>query len=146
MENASKALIIIAGVMIALIIVSIGVLLKWNLTQVSDSYVEKLDKTELQKYNNYFEIYLGRENITAQDIITAVGVAKQKDEGTKVWLKDGVAKDITEWSNLEKNDFLSKNILLEKADGTVENIFKCNSIDYDSETGKVNKITFEKIQ
>lgn len=141
MENASKALIIAAGVMIALMIVSIGVLLRLNLTQVSDSYVEKLDTVELQKYNNYFEVYEGRNNISAQEIITVIGIAKQKDNETSVWLKN---TEITNWDEVQKNKFLSDNILFEQSDGTVINVFKCNQIVYDSNR-KVEKIIFEKI-
>ena len=141
MENASKALIIAAGVMIALMIVSIGVLLRLNLTQVSDSYVEKLDTVELQKYNNYFEVYEGRNNISAQEIITVIGIAKQKDNETSVWLKN---TEITNWDEVQKNKFLSDNILFEQSDGTVINVFKCNQIVYDSNR-KVVKIIFEKI-
>lgn len=140
MENASKALIIAAGVMIALIIVSMGVLLKWNLTQASDSYVAKLDTVELQKYNNYFEIYSDRTNITAQEIVTVAGVAKQKDNETQVFLKNA---NITNWTEEEKNQFLSQNIMLEKNDGTKENLFTCTKIEYDT-NGKVKVIIFEK--
>lgn len=141
MENASKALIIAAAVMIALMIVSIGLLLKWNLTQVSDSYVEKLDNIELQKYNNYFEIYEGRTNITAQEIITVIGITKQKNEGTAVWLKN---VEITNWDDEQKDKFLSDNIFLEKPDGTVINVFECKQIVYNNDN-KVIKIIFEKI-
>ena len=38
MENASKAVIIAGGVMIALLIISLGVLLRWQLSKTSDEY------------------------------------------------------------------------------------------------------------
>lgn len=140
MENASKAVIIAGGVMIALLIISLGVLLRWQLSKTSDEYVAKLDTIELRRYNSNFEVYSDREDITAQDIITAAGVAKQKDNGTRVYIKN---TDITDWSEADKNAFLSQNILLDKTDGTRENLFKCTKTEYDS-NGKVTKIIFEK--
>lgn len=141
MENATQALIIVGAVLLALLILFMGVFLHGRLSQTSDAYVTRLDTVELQKYNNNFEIYESRNNLTAQDIITAIGVAKQKNVGTRVFLKND---DVTDWDNARKNEFLSQNILLDKADGTRENLFKCTKIDYD-ENGKVIKIIFEKI-
>lgn len=141
MENASKAVIIAGGVMIALLIISLGVLLRWQLSRTSDEYVAKLDTIELRRYNSNFEVYSDREDITAQDIITAAGVAKQKDNGTRVYIKND---DITDWTEADKNSFLSQNILLDKTDGTRENLFKCTKTEYD-ENGKVITLVFEKI-
>ena len=127
--------------MIALLIISLGVLLRWQLSRTSDEYVAKLDTIELRRYNSNFEVYSDREDITAQDIITAAGVAKQKDNGTRVYIKND---DITDWTEADKNSFLSQNILLDKTDGTRENLFKCTKTEYD-ENGKVITLVFEKI-
>lgn len=141
MENATQALIMIGTVLLALLILFMGVTLYGRLNQTSDAYVTKLDTIELQKYNKNFEIYEGRKDLTAQDIITAAGVAHEKDLGTKVYLKDD---DITNWNNEQKNIFLSGHILLNKADGTVENVFKCKNIVYNDDA-MVILIVFEKI-
>lgn len=140
MENATQALVIVGAVFLALIVLSIGVLLHGKLNQTSESYVTRLDTVELQKYNSKFLIYEDRNNLTAQDIVTARGIAKERDVGTRVFLKN---EDITDWNDSQINDFLSKNILLDKA-GHTENIFRCKNIDYDEE-GMVISIIFEKI-
>ncbi len=57
----------------------------------------------------------------------------------RVFLKN---EDITDWNDSQINDFLSKNILLDKA-GHTENVFRCKNIDYDEE-GMVISIIFEK--
>ncbi len=140
MENATQALVIVGAVFLALIVLSIGVLLHGKLNQTSESYVTRLDTVELQKYNSKFLIYEDRNNLTAQDIVTARGIAKERDVGTRVFLKN---EDITDWNDSQINDFLSKNILLDKA-GQPENVFRCKNIDYDEE-GMVISIIFEKI-
>lgn len=140
MENATQALVIVGAVFLALIVLSIGVFLHGKLNQTSESYVTRLDTVELQKYNSKFLIYEDRNNLTAQDIVTARGIAKERDVGTRVFLKN---EDITDWNDSQINDFLSKNILLDKA-GHTENVFLCKNIDYDEE-GMVISIIFEKI-
>ena len=140
MENATQALVIVGAVFLALIVLSIGVFLHGKLNQTSESYVTRLDTVELQKYNSKFLIYEDRNNLTAQDIVTARGIAKERDVGTRVFLKN---EDITDWNDSQINDFLSKNILLDK-EGHTENVFRCKNIDYDEE-GMVISIIFEKI-
>ena len=140
MENATQALVIVGAVFLALIVLSIGVFLHGKLNQTSESYVTRLDTVELQKYNSKFLIYEDRNNLTAQDIVTARGIAKERDVGTRVFLKN---EDITDWNDSQINDFLSKNILLDKA-GHTENVFRCKNIYYDEE-GMVISIIFEKI-
>ena len=121
MENATQALVIVGAVFLALIVLSIGVFLHGKLNQTSESYVTRLDTVELQKYNSKFLIYEDRNNLTAQDIVTARGIAKERDVGTRVFLKN---EDTTDWNESQINDFLSKNILLDKA-GYTENVFRC---------------------
>ncbi len=140
MENATKALIIIGAVLLALLILCTGVYLHGRLSQTSDEYIAKLDTIELQKYNKNFEIYKDREDLSAQDVITVVGIAKQKDNGTRVFMKN---EDITDWSEDEKNSFLSSKILQEDKNDKILNLFKCTNIEYSN--GKVTKITFEEI-
>ena len=105
MENATQALVIVGAVFLALIVLSIGVFLHGKLNQTSESYVTRLDTVELQKYNSKFLIYEDRNNLTAQDIVTARGIAKERDVGTRVFLKN---EDITDWNDSQINDFLSK--------------------------------------
>lgn len=140
MENATQALVIVGAVFLALIVLSVGVLLHSKLNQTSESYVTKLDTVELQKYNSKFLVYESRNNLTAQDIVTARGIAKERNIGTRVFLKN---VDITDWNDAQINDFLSQNILLDKADHS-ENVFSCKKIDYDEE-GKIILVIFEKI-
>lgn len=152
MENASKALIIVGAVLIAITIISLGLLLYTNLRQTTDDYTTRLDTVETQKYNSSFEPFLGRKNITIQEIITVYGVAKQKELGTKVFLKtlSDSQKEITaEWTQEDENKALSEYIYFSNA-GNEKNLFECTEIKYfeneKADNGKVSEIYFKQIK
>lgn len=151
MENASNAILIAGTVLLAILIVSLGIYLHGRLKESSDMYVTRLDTVEIQKYNSNFEPFLNRENLTIQEVITIQGIAKQKDIGTKVYLKtidSNTTVEITNWSEKDRSEALSMYIYLSNADAE-KNLFKCTKIEYfdkgEPEEGKVSAIYFEQI-
>lgn len=144
MENASKALIIAGSVLIAIMILALGVYLVGGLEQTADSYTTEVEITEIRKYNSKFEVYVGRKDIMAQDIITVISMAQHEQREIKVYI-DGV--DCTNYTEEQKNKFLSENILTYNSDGTTNNLYsydeqKC-PIKYNSQ-GMVIQIGFRK--
>ena len=148
MENASKALIMAGAVLIAIMVLTIGVYLVGELGKSSDSYVQQLDTVQLQKYNSNFEVFIDRNDITAQEIVTVAGIAKQSEQGTKVYIEGTEVTNKTEeeFKNWQ-NDFLNNNILtqIKDADGNevTINSFSFLETKYDA-TGKVIEIKFAK--
>lgn len=144
MENASRALIIIGAVFIAIMIISIGIYLKGRLQRSADGYVSSLDTIELQKYNSIFTVYADTEKIiTAQDIVTMIGAAQRYDYGTKIIIQG--EGDCSEFTDQQKHEFLQEYILKEDSSGNVENSFLYieNSLKYD-DYGRVKQIQFKK--
>ncbi len=134
MENASKALLIAGGVLLAMMVITIGVYLAGRLRNTSDTYVTTLDTTEIQKFNSKFIAYEGRTDITAQEIVTVISNVVEERLSIEITLENG----IVEWeSDLEqnRNGFMIENI---------GSLFQCTEIDY-AENGMINKISFEKI-
>lgn len=78
MENASKALIMAAGVLIGIIIISMGVYLFGKAAAIPKEYSSKLEKDRLAAFNEKFEVY-NREDVSAQDIVTVVNLAVQNN-------------------------------------------------------------------
>lgn len=149
MENAAKALVIAGGVLLAMLVLTIGVYLVGTLGKVTDSYTTTLDAAELQKYNSNFEVFVGREDITAQEIVTLISFAKQKEQGSVIVI-EGETRDreldytkCMEWEETEKNKFLQKKIEEAKTNNGVMTQYSYNSIMYDTD-GKVSQIIFEK--
>lgn len=77
MENASRALLIAGGVLIALVIISVAVSLYTSNKNLVNQYSHTVSTTELQKVNSNFEMYIGREDIKPQEIITAYNAAQE---------------------------------------------------------------------
>jgi len=150
MENASKALLMAAGVLFAILVVSIGVMFYNNLHSASESYVSKLDAAELQKYNNPFEVLMGRTDITAQEIVTIVSESKQKDKNIKVTITNmNGYENMQDFTNEQISNFLDENIqYIEQGEGKLV-YFKCIDADGDGVTygqdGRITSITFQKV-
>lgn len=142
MENATKALIIVGAVFIAIMILTIGVYMVSKLSVVSDSYISNLDAVELRKYNSNFEVFIGREDITAQEIVTIISFVQQTEQETVITI-NGNGSCMT-WSESEKNDFLQKNVDKSKDEGEIiQYSYVENSILYGSD-GKVIQIGFRE--
>lgn len=144
MENISKALLIAAGVLIGILVLTIAVYLFINFGKTSREYAEKLDKVEIQKYNGNFDKFIGRDDITAQEIVTTISIIQQKEMGTKIYI-DKV--DCTNWTEEQKSEFLTNSILIKKDDNTLENSYFYDlnfyPIEYD-EIGIITRISFIK--
>lgn len=150
MDNAVNALLIAGGVLIAIIVLTIGTYLVGKLGGTAESYTTQLDQVALQKYNSNFEIYNGRNDITAQEVVTAVSIARQKQQGTTIIVKTDITENVTEMSNSDfeewKTTFLNNNILKYTGDPDniiSENLFTHLENQYD-QIGKIISVTFEK--
>lgn len=142
MENAAKALIIAGGVLITIIIITIGIYLIGSFGRTTSGYVEQLDATALRQYNTEFEVFIGREDIAAQEIITIINKVQQNEQDVNVIIDN--QQDCITWDEQHKNDFLQNNIVITNQDGSIQNLYSCESVSYDSETGRVNEIKFKK--
>ena len=74
MENASKALIMAAGVLIGLIIISLAIYLFTNFATMSRNVHEQIDETRIGKFNEQFLVYEGKE-VNIYDIISVANLA-----------------------------------------------------------------------
>ena len=70
MENASKALLMAGGILLGLIIISVGVLLYSNMNRQSKEYSTMSDAVKIRTYNAKLEKIRGRNDITPQEIIS----------------------------------------------------------------------------
>lgn len=147
MENASQALIIGGTILIAIIVLSMGVYLFTNATKVGESYQQAQEVTELARFNARFTAFEGREDITAQEIVTLANYVKNYNEqnGTNIEVFVGGTNFIVFHPNPEdKITFVQSNAPYDDGSGnTLLRRFKCEDItpaDYNN--GRVSKITF----
>lgn len=137
MENAIKALLIAAGVLIAILMLASGVYLYSRFSKQSEEYTETISAIELEKFNSKFDVYIGRTDITAQEVVSAVNLAKEYDYQIKIYVGGSILQFN---SGNTQEDFIKAN---------QDKTFKCqlNTTEgnanptYDA-NGKITKLKF----
>lgn len=112
MENASKALLIAGGILVAMLILSIGIYLFNNYRDVGITYEKTLSAAEIEKFNSNFTKFEGRNDITIQEIVSVVNFAKQYKEQTEidieVYISGNELKDDNTITLIENNSSITE--------------------------------------
>lgn len=82
MENASKALLMAAGVLIGILILSLMVTLFLSAREVSSRYDQVKITEEVEQFNANFTKYVGK-NITMHQVLTISNFAKKENNKIK---------------------------------------------------------------
>ncbi|MFR7873924.1 MAG: hypothetical protein ACLU33_01670 [Christensenellales bacterium] len=153
MENASKALIMAASVLIAIMVLSLGVYLFSIFGGTSQEITNVITESQISEFNSNFTKYEDKTNIRAQEIVSVANFAmkgnKQNEDDPRKYVyvvlrkTPGFNSNSFETKESEFIDFI-KQYSLEPDNVTVIN-FKCSDVQINEETGMVNKIIFEKI-
>lgn len=143
MENASKALIMAAEVLIGVLIISAAVFIFNNMSTFSITINENLEANNVYEFNNKFEEYTDKETITPQDVISLMNLARDynyKYNENRIIIN---LKNTTRYNSLYKfetsteNLKESKNKFIEEYFNKAE--FECDNVSYDK-SGRVSKI------
>lgn len=152
-ENASKALMITAGVLIGVMILSLGVFLYHALNTYTTSTQERMEFNAQSKFNAQFTAYVNNPSIRIQDIITVANLANQNNiEGGLTIADEG-----------EESHYVTVNAYIEAEGRTMQNIeqevvskstewlsgdngylYTCTEVDvkYSKKTGRIYEINF----
>lgn len=147
MENASKALLMAAGVLIGVLVLALIIYLFTYFGAEAQKFSEIINQNQLTKYNAQYTVYDGRKDLSVYDVVSIINTAyennqKHKDDPTyedeykvKVLLKgsDMAAADI---SNL--SDKITA--LIEE---NYETEYKCN-VSFYNDNGKVKEVKITK--
>jgi len=150
LENASKALLMAGGVLIGILVLSLGVIL-YATFRDSASFAEKrIEADRINQFNSQFSIYDGKEDLDIYDVIKIASTAKEcnkrygftsgqeaSDDSLYVQVDAKLSSGVS-FSNLEeelgnKNDWLVSYSNIE---------YKC-AVEYSNETGRINLIKIE---
>lgn len=80
MENASRALMMAAGVLIGILILSLAVYLFANFGAASAEAHKRNAENQISQFNAQFTSYEGRTDITVHDIVSVVNLARNNNE------------------------------------------------------------------
>ena len=142
MENASKALLMAAEVLIAMMIVSLGVYVFYTYSQTSREIHYKKAEQQLVEFNAKYTKYVDQTTLTIYDVRTIANYAKKDNENLvdsekiEVMFEGSnvVNKTETEWDaqiQSQVGDIRNGNTELRK--------YKCIEPEY-TENGRVKKI------
>lgn len=141
MENASKALLMAGGILIAILILSLAVFVVFQARELAEAYDENEKQKEIQQFNINFTQFQNRNNINAQEIVSLI---KYYEEYKLKYVSapDNIIQ-IINCSGYGIDNIKSDYIEFMKKAGENKWTFECTSIEYD-ETAKVKSITFKK--
>jgi len=151
MENATKALLIAAGVLVGIILLSLGVYMFNMMGEFSAKTQERIDGDRIAQFNAEFMQYNGLQNLTIQDIVTVKNYALQNNNqytgynvathraasnndyiDVYIIKKSGQSKLI-----LDAND----EVLLKE---NMDKVFSC-TVTVNTNNGKVNLVKFKEL-
>ena len=96
MENATKALYIASGVLIGVMILSLGVMLFSSLQSYVAEYKSQIEFNELNSFNSKYQVYADDGKIlTIQDVVTVAGMAYEDNSSFDV--------DPNNWGEISQN-------------------------------------------
>ena len=141
MENAVQALLIAAGVLIGIMVISLGVTLFGSLGDYIGNTQEQIDANAVQKFNEQFTRYIDGI-LTIQDVVTAANTAF--DSNTNYGLTEPTDNNYYVIVKMPGNDQLEKNInenMAELLKNFIEKKYQCTVI-FNSNTGRVCQVSF----
>lgn len=154
MENSVKALLIAAGLLIGVLILSLGVSLYSSLFKYVESVHKDTSSSELQEFNEQFVKYINYDGNTKKfslkihDIVTAANVAYENNLNYGLTEQDGNNYYVTIniigiQNNLEKTIHNDATTLLNEG---LTDEYKCTleDVKFNPNTGRVYQVDFRK--
>lgn len=153
MENASKALLMAAGVLMGILVLSLAVFLFSDFGSTSSQIRSDIISNQLTQFNTQFTIYDGRDDITIYDIISVANLAKENNKNYSSYsdyqIQVAISGIYNNFQNSSEEDIKKamnefSNVILDENGRTViGSKFKCEKITY-HENGRVATIIFRK--
>ena len=154
MENAVKALYIAAGVLMGVMVLSLGVALFASLQNYVDSSKEQIEFNELNSFNTQFNKYVNYANgvkqfdLTIQDVITAAGKAYENNSSynidTNVWGESPNSLYVSVYLNGRRIDTTIKDEMAKFLNDNLGKTYRCteSNLKYSDITARVYIVEF----
>ena len=153
MENASKALLMAASILIGVVILTLGVYLYTSFSESANNMKKQMEDNQIANFNNQFLLYEGKTDLTIYDVYTVANLAIEsnkkyelKDEGIQVVLNNVNIIDTENNKNsLEYTEFIDNYMYVSGTHNNKDVIelkkFTC-SIEMNEGTGRIGKVEF----
>ncbi len=163
MENATKALLIAAGGLIAIMVISALVLMFDRISEVSQTEQDALVAQQLTEFNREYEAF-NRRDLWGGQIISVMNKMLDNNNKYATLDEDNYMMDISvkftvidDFFNKKKEgttystlvSFSQKFAEAQRTEDQLtelkRKLFKCVSVEYNEETGRVQKMYFEEV-
>lgn len=155
MENAVQALLIAAGVLIGMIILSLGISLYTSLSGVVESTEQEINSKEVQKFNEQFVKYINCNDLTEeakfvltiQDVVTAANSAFENNRKYELTEQTENNYYVTVKLNGTALEGNINSISAQLLQNNLEKQYKCSTEDVKINliTGRVYEVNFHEI-
>ena len=148
MENASKALVMAAGILIGVLIIYLAVYLFVDFGTTSAQIHQQTEERQIIEFNSKFTSYEGKKGLTIYDVVTVAGYAYENNE----YYENGDEYKITvilsgkgeiQGYTQEHRNQLIKNEQQRIIDSTNLPIYECQ-VELYHENGRIKKISFKQ--
>lgn len=136
MENASKALLMAGGVLIALLILGSLVLLFSNLQDYQNKSDASTKQAQIAEFNSQFEPY-NKKNLTLMELKSVYNKIESNNKKYSEYQIDH--NIISVYANIS-NDFSSL-----PEDDKINKVFKCTKVEYLNADGRISNMVFEEV-
>ena len=130
MENASKALLISAGVLIAILLLSLFSYLIRQMGNSTSGIYSNLSQHEISEFNQKFLNYEGRDNLSIQDVVTIINLAKDNNEKLNRPTIIEIKVDGSDWSD-KTLDVVKQNL---------DKTYTCSNVNINQSTLLVKEV------
>ena len=135
MENATKALLIAGGVLIAIIILSMLLMMYNKISEIKNAQEEEKETQQLVAFNSQFEAY-NKKLMYGTDVKTLINKVLENNEkypiSIYINLESENVSDVKEVTQEDKKNGIFNSI-------GDKNRYKCTNMEY-GEDGRVNEI------
>lgn len=146
MENASQALIIAGGILLAILVLSLLVLMFSNLNTIGTAQAEQQAAERLAEWNAEWEAY-NKQVLYGAEVLTVINKAQQNniecDNDTEHTVEIKVLENSITRTEIEANGSVRDKDYIQ---GHKTSIFKCTKMEISPETGKIKWIEFEFVR
>lgn len=137
MENATKALTMAAGILIALIIISLLVIMFTRISSVQKANLSNEEARQIAEFNGKYTKYKGK-HVYGTEVVTVINRG----------IEDRITVIVTDKGGHNSTTYNSSTQHILTASAYSEKKYKCTNIEYDDSatgTGKVISISFQEI-
>ena len=173
MENATKALLIAGGVLISIILISLLVRTYGNISNIKNQEITEKELQQIESENKEYTKYIGK-TVYGTEVITVINRAVSTtprpqvsiaflEEGYDYTIKKGKKEKSYHVNQMQLSDIeeaLNAGLDSQSSafgsttesngqtilSGLKGKAFKCDKVEYDNYTGKVNYISFQEIK